>query len=140
MTFNFNSKVSIDVFKNKKIILVDIYILFYLNVTCLLIRVNPIFNVSNDVWVFFLHKSYCMSNSKLWMCQLMCILFIHLFCKFFHAKCQKVVIFLVKSTCKFQIPATTGEIFGNTQWSKSNRLQCTCWHLSVFFVNLGYIL
>ena len=38
----------------------------HFNVTCLVLRVNSIFNVSIDAW-FFLHKSQSMSNSKLCM-------------------------------------------------------------------------
>ena len=52
LPFNFKSKVSRDVFRNKN----DVYIFFlkcHLNVICLVVRVISICKVSIDVWFFF---------------------------------------------------------------------------------------
>ena len=74
----FKSKVSR--LQKQKWMSIDIYIFFkcHLIVTCLVVRVILISNVSIDIW-FFLHKSHHMSNSIL--CVSIAVhFFVHFFC------------------------------------------------------------
>ena len=90
----FKSKVSCDIFKTKWMS-TDISILHlncHLNVTCLVIRVNLISEVSIDVW-FFLFRSHTSCQILNRTYQLTCILFL---CKFLHVKCQKLAKTLSK--------------------------------------------
>ena len=89
LTFNFKSKVSRDVFKNKMNVNWHLHFLlkYHLNVTCLIVCVISNSKVSIDVWLFFFFTSHTTCQILNRACQATCILF---FCKFLRAKCQKL--------------------------------------------------
>ena len=100
LTFNFKSKVSSDVFKNKKNVNGYLHFIFrcHINIICLVVCVISISKVLNDVWVYF-HKSHYMSKSKLCVPHWCAIYFCTSFCVSNIKKLQKQLSKIHISKC-----------------------------------------
>ena len=118
LTFNFKSKVSHDVFKNKNECQLTSIFSSTISLQCymLVVCVITIFKVSIDVWFLFL-TSHTTSQNLNCGCQLMCILFL---CKF----CVSNVKNFAKNThCPEEHQQDSESNFWRREWNSNCLLQ-----------------